>query len=103
MSGQKNAPDIGGQMNPTMPNPGRSPETSSAVTATAESVAQPEFGTLSGLRSNFGIPRSSAYELAALHEIHFVRMRKRGRQRGRVLVDFDSVRAYLARCAEANK
>ena len=98
---------------------GRSPETSSAVKAGTEittplnpsrarqtgepAVAggeiKPEFGTFATVRALFGIPRSSAYEMEQRGEIAFVRLRKRGQVRGRVLVDLDSVRDYLARCA----
>lgn len=75
----------------------------SAAIATTESAALPEFGTLPTLRVLFSIPRSTAYELESEGEIRFVRLRKRGRVSGRVLVDLDSVRAYLDRCAEKNK
>ena len=68
--------------------------------ATASLAAQPEFGTIRELRRVFSIARSSAYELAEAGEIAFVRLRKRGNLRGRVLVNFDSVRAYLARCGD---
>jgi len=50
---------------------------------------EPEFGTLSELRRRFGIPRSTAYRLAARGLIRLVRV---GRRR---LVDFRSVRALL--------
>jgi len=85
---------------PSQPT-GRSPETSSAVTSATESAAQAEFGNFAALRTIFSIPRSTAYELEQDGEIQFVRLRKRGNQRGRVLVNFDSVRRYLTRCAEA--
>lgn len=98
---------------------GRSPETSSAVKAGTEITAQlnqpgvrqtgepaaagveskPEFGTFATVRALFGIPRSSAYEMEQRGEIAFVRLRKRGQVRGRVLVNLDSVRGYLVRCA----
>jgi hypothetical protein len=76
-------------------------ETVSAAAAHA-ALAKPEAGTLGTLRGIFGIPRSSAYELEARGEIRFIRLRKRGNAIGRVLVDFDSVRAYLARCAASD-
>ncbi len=59
---------------------------------------KPETGDLKTLRSLFGIPRSTAYELKDSGEIRFISLRKRGNQFGRVLVDFDSVREYLKRC-----
>ena len=91
-------------MDTPIQNPGRSPETTSAVTATTASVAHPpEFGTFATLRALFNVPRSSAYEMEKEGEIIFVRLRKRGKQRSRVLVDLDSVRAYFKRCAEENK
>jgi len=62
----------------------------------------PEFGTLAELRRIFSIPRSTAYELERDGRIKFVRLRKRGALRGRVLVDLDSVRRYLAACAVEN-
>jgi hypothetical protein len=73
--------------------------TTEKLSAAASIAARPEAGTLCELRRLFGIPRSSAYELAEAKEITFVRLRKRGNVRGRVLVNFDSVRAYLGRCA----
>ena len=73
-----------------------------SAAAKIESAA-PEFGDFRGLRSCFSIPRSTAYALEKLNEIKFVRLRRRGNLRGRVLVDFDSVRAYLARCAAEDK
>ena len=76
---------------------GRSPETSSAVTATTEIAAQAEFGNFATLRALFNIPRSSAYELEKAGDICFARLRKRGNVRGRVLVNLDSVRAFLRR------
>jgi hypothetical protein len=57
----------------------------------------PESGNLSDLERIFGIRRTTAYMLEAEREIQFIRLRKRGNVRGRVLVDFDSVRAYLGR------
>jgi hypothetical protein len=53
------------------------------------------------LRELFGIPRSSAYMLEQSGEIRCVRLRKRGSQRGRVLIDLDSVRHYLERCGNS--
>lgn len=68
--------------------------------AAASLAAKPEFGGFEQLRSVFNIPRSSAYELERAGEIRFVRLRKRGRLRARVYIDFDSVRAYLDRCRD---
>lgn len=78
--------------------PGRSPETTSAVNAATESAAQAEFGNFAILKTGFSIPRSTAYELEKAGEISFARLRKRGQIRGKVLVNLDSVRRYLARC-----
>ena len=66
----------------------------------ASLAAKPEFGGFDQLDSLFSIPRSSAYELEQAGEIRFVRLRKRGNLRARVLVDFDSVRRYLERCRD---
>ncbi len=66
--------------------------------AAASIVAKPEFGGFDQLRTLFQIPRSTAYELEKAGEIRFIRMRKRGHARARVLVDLDSVRRYLDRC-----
>ncbi len=79
-----------------------SSKTTEKLTGAASRTSDVEFGTLSELRRVFGFSRSSAYELAAAGEIKFVRIRKRGCVRGRVLVCFDSVRNFLARCAEAD-
>ncbi len=55
----------------------------------------PEFATVAEIKRPFGIPRSTPYELAQDKQIRFVRLRKRGRTRGRVLVDCDSVRGFI--------
>lgn len=60
----------------------------------------PEFGTLEDLRHLFGITRTLAYELEAEGSIQFVRIRKRGNLRGKTLVKFDSVRAFLSQCEQ---
>jgi hypothetical protein len=57
----------------------------------------PESGTLGDLRRLFGMSRSMAYRLEGSRDIQFIRIKRRGNIRGRVLVDFDSVRAYLGR------
>lgn len=62
--------------------------------------AKPETGDLKELRRLFGIPKSTAYELAEAGDINFIRLRKRGRPYGKVLVDFVSVREYLAKCKQ---
>lgn len=59
---------------------------------------KPETGDMKMLRSLFGIPKSTAYELKHAGEIRFIHLRKRGQQYGKTLVDFDSVREYLKRC-----
>ena len=63
--------------------------------------AKPEAGDLKELRRLFGIPRTTAYELSESGDIVFIRLRKRGRPYGKVLVDFASVREYLAKCKGA--
>lgn len=63
-------------------------------------VVEPEFATIPNTRKLSGFSRSTLYELEAEGEIRFIRIRKRGRSRGRVLVDLDSVRNFLNRCAE---
>jgi hypothetical protein len=67
--------------------------------AAAEDV-EPEFATIPNTRKLSGFSRSTLYELETEGEIRFIRVRKRGRSRGRVLVDLDSVRKFLNRCAE---
>lgn len=69
-----------------------------STTAGNESVA-PEFGDFRTLRQCYSIPRSTAYELEKEGSIRFVRLRRRNNIRGKVLVCFDSVRRYLAKCA----
>ncbi len=59
-----------------------------------------EFGNFKRLNELFGITRSTAYLLEKANEIRFARLRRRGRLTSTVLVDFDSVRTYLAKCAE---
>ena len=59
----------------------------------------PEFATIPETRKVMGLPRSTLYELESEGLIRFVRLRKRGNVRGRVLVDLDSVRRFLADCA----
>lgn len=63
--------------------------------------SRPEAGDLKELRRLFGIPKSTAYELAEAGDITFIRLRKGGRPYGKVLVDFESVREYFARCKGA--
>jgi hypothetical protein len=67
--------------------------------AVAEAM-MPEFATIPNTRMLSGLSRSTLYELETEGEIRFIRMRKRGRSRGRVLVDLDSVRNFLKRCGE---
>lgn len=74
--------------------------TTERLDVAASLAAKPEFGGFDQLSSLFSIPRSSAYELESAGEIRFVRLRKRGNVRARVLVDFDSVRRYLDRCRD---
>lgn len=66
----------------------------------AAEAIEPEFATIPNTRRLSGFSRSTLYELEAEGEIRFIRVRKRGRSRGRVLVDLDSVRNFLRRCAE---
>ena len=70
-----------------------------APAAAAEAI-EPEFATIPNTRKLSGFSRSTLYELAAEGEIRFIRIRKRGHSRSRVLVDLESVRNFLNRCAE---
>jgi len=45
----------------------------------------------------FGLSRSAYYELEATGAIRFIRMKKPGNTRGRVLIRFDDVKNYLDR------
>lgn len=61
-----------------------------------------EFGGLHKLRQKFDIPPSSARLLESQGKIKFARVPMRGKgQRSRVLVDFNSVRRFLASCQRA--
>ena len=75
-------------------------KTTERPNAAASLAAQPEFGGFDQLRTLFNIPRSTAYELEKAGEIRFVRLRKRGNIRARVLIDLDSVRRYFDRCRD---
>jgi len=70
-----------------------------SIPTTANKNADIEFVDFHGLRRLFGIPRSTAYELIDAGEIRSVSLRKKGRQKGRRLIDCDSVRAMFARFA----
>lgn len=70
-----------------------------AAPVAAGSDGEPEFATITGTKKIVGLSRSTLYELHAEGEIQFVHIRKRGNQRGRVLVNLDSVRRFLDRCA----
>jgi hypothetical protein len=77
--------------------------TSTAVMAppvASEAAAEPEFASIPNARLLLGLSRSTLYELEAEREIRFIRVRKRGNMRGRVLVDLASVRKFLNSCAE---
>ncbi|MDR0352227.1 MAG: hypothetical protein LBI02_02330 [Opitutaceae bacterium] len=61
----------------------------------------PEFIPLSqrGPDPVFGLSRSSYYNLEKAGAIRLVRVRKPGNMQGRVLIDCNSVRRYLAKLA----
>jgi hypothetical protein len=66
----------------------------------AAEVIEPEFATIPNTRKLSGLSRSTLYELESEGEIRFIRVRKRGNMRGRVLVDLSSVRKFLNGCYE---
>jgi hypothetical protein len=55
-----------------------------------------EFGRLDELQRRFGIRRSKAYELINGGQIKSVCVKKKGARSGIRLIDFDSVREFLA-------
>lgn len=63
----------------------------------ATTDARAEFADFPTLRALFSISRSYAYFLEGQGKIKFVRLRGRGRVRGKVLVNLDSVRAFLSK------
>ena len=54
-----------------------------------------EFCDLIQLRANFGINRANAYDLIADGEIESINVKRRGMERGRRLINVESVRRYL--------
>ena len=79
------------QKNPDSPEPTRSTVTHAPhPMPPATAVVPAEAGTIADARARFGIPRSTLYRLASSGH---VRMVKLGRT---TLVDFGSVRAFLA-------
>jgi hypothetical protein len=72
---------------------GNPPHTNSGYT-------KPEFFRLPkpGKRDpHFDLSRTAYYELEAAGAIRFIRMKKPGNTRGRVLISFDDVKNYLER------
>ena len=67
------------------------------------SGANPEFVDLRGLHRLFGIGRSLAYLLIERGDIKSVVLRRRGRIKGKRLIDVASVRTHLAHLAEVAK
>lgn len=84
-----------------MPSPDQTSQTATEIDVD-RGCATPEFVDFHGLRRLFGIPRSTAYELIDAGEIRSVSLRKKGRAKGRRLIDCQSVRAMFARCADCN-
>ncbi len=83
--------------NPARPEPTRSAVTYAPRPTPLTATAVPaEAGTIADTRVRFGIPRSTLYRLAAAGH---VRMVKLGRT---TLVDFASVRAFLASAPAAS-
>jgi hypothetical protein len=70
---------------------------------TTEVAAEPEFATLPNTQRLMGVSRTRLYGLEAEGIVRFIRIRKPGNIRGRVLVDLGSVRRYLNECAGAAK
>ena len=72
------------------------------ITHTIAGVPSPEFMQLPkrGLDPIFGLSRTAYYELEREGLIRFVRIRKPGKLKGRVLLDCGSVRDYLSKLAK---
>jgi hypothetical protein len=59
--------------------------------------ADPEFVDLPGLKQRFGIGRSLAYLLIQHGDIQSKVLRRRGKIKGKRIIDVSSVREYIAR------
>ncbi|MEY2510106.1 MAG: hypothetical protein QOE26_869 [Verrucomicrobiota bacterium] len=70
---------------------------------TSEVSAEPEFANLPNAQRLMGLSRTRLYGLEAEGVVRFIRIRKPGNIRGRVLVDLASVRRYLNKCAGAEE
>ena len=62
--------------------------------------ADAEFCDLPGLHARFGIKRSLAYQLLGDGKIRGVTLRRKGRVRGKRLIEIQSVRDFLAKQPE---
>jgi len=60
-----------------------------------QTPSQLEFADAKGVRANFGICRTQAYELAQTGKIRSVCIRKKGAIRGKRLFDCESIRNFL--------
>ena len=60
--------------------------------------ADAEFCDLAGLRARFAIRRGLAYLLLRDKKIRGVTLRRKGRSRGKRLIEIQSVREYLNKC-----
>jgi hypothetical protein len=58
-----------------------------------------EFCDLQGLQRLYGIKRGMAYQLMRDKKIHGITLRRNGRQRGKRLIEIQSVRKFLNECA----
>ena len=58
---------------------------------------RPEYGDYSDLRVVFGLRKSFAYKRVLAGDFKTVEIREPGKSRGKRLIDFDSVRQFLAR------
>jgi hypothetical protein len=58
---------------------------------------QPEYGDYSDLRIVFGLRKSFAYKRVLSGDFKTVEIREAGKARGKRLINFDSVRRFLAK------
>lgn len=70
-----------------------------AMIPVAAEIIEPEFASIPNTRKLSGLSRSTLYQLESEGEIRFIRVKKEGKTRGRVLVDLASVRRFLNGCA----
>jgi hypothetical protein len=66
----------------------------------AAGVSSPEFVDHKGLRALFGLSRAHAYLLSGEGKIRSVCIRRPGALRGKRLFDCNSIRVFLAKCAD---